>query len=384
MTQMANQRLIYLDTAAATPLDPRVKKVLARFEQKTFGNPSSLHRLGREAKVSMEKARGDVAKVLGAVPSEIIFTSGGTESNNLALQSFPRGQVVTTNIEHSSVLQVCRQKELGGQKITYLKVDELGLVNPKQLIKAIKPETVLVSIHYANNEVGTVQPIKDLARLIKKFRQKNNTSLPYFHIDACQAPRFLPLDVNKLGVDLMTLNGSKIYGPKGVGLLYARRDVPLKPLLVGGGQEGGRRSGTENVTGILGLAEALKICQQNRESESNHLTRLRNNFWQQLKKAVPTAKLNGHGAERLPNNLSLTFPGVSADYLLLALDRSGVAVSLGSACSSRHRDPSYVIMALGRTRAEAGSTVRLSLGRDTTKSDLEFVLSIIKKYVQPA
>lgn len=346
------KRRLYLDTAAGT--EP---------------NPASLHATGVEAAARVARARREVALVLGAQPDEIVFTAGGTEANNLALNA--RRQVVTLATEHASVLAPARR---GAH--TIVPVDADGRVDLRALEQAITPETELVSVHYVNNEIGTIQPLAQVAKIVRRARKKFGTPTPYLHTDACQAPRVAPLVAVSLGVDLMSLNAAKLYGPRGVGALYVRRGVPLTPLLLGGGQESGRRAGTENVAGIVAFARALATAARRREADNKKLLPLRNYFIEKLL-ALPGVEPNGSLKERAANNVNMLVRGVLAEQLVLELDAQGVAVSTGAACSIAHFDESYVVRALGRSAEEAASSVRFTLGRDTTRADINFVLKIL-------
>ena len=344
-----------------------------------MSNPSSIHEEGMRAKKALEDARAKVAELIGAHPNEIIFTSGGTEGNNLAIfgcatLSVAHKEIITTSIEHASVLEPA--KKLGAAIIS---VGESGIVDSEEIKKNLNSETKLVSIIYANNEIGTIQPIREIARVIRNFRKTRNSELgtgnfPLFHIDACQAPRFLDLNVARLGVDLMTLNGSKIYGPKGSGCLYVRRGIKLTPLFWGGGQERGLRSGTENVPAIIGFAEALALCAKLREKESAQLTKLRDELVAGLLK-IEGVKLNGHATQRLPNNVNVNLPILEPEQWVLELDAKGIACSAGSACSSNKQNDDYDIIG-----------VRFSLGRETTKAEINYIIKtvflILKKYVR--
>lgn len=378
---------IYLDAAAATPLDRRVLAVMRPYLTREFGNPSSLYRSGVIARRAVETARTVIASILAAHADEIIFTSGGTESNNLAIQGVVRaagrGHLITTAIEHASVLRPCRALERQGLTLTYLPVGNDGLVDPAELKKTLRPETILVSIGYVNNEIGAIQPIREIARVIRNFKKLQATNYklkadtyPYFHIDGCQAPRFLDCRVSTLGVDLMTINSGKIYGPKGAGCLYVRRGIKLTPLLEGGGQEQGLRSGTENVPGLVGFAKALERCVELREKESTRLSNLRDYFIFRLLK-LDRVTLNGSPDTRLPNNVNVSFAGTDSEFVVLNLDAAGVACSSGSACSTQTKDSSYVMAALGGSEDQARGAVRFTLGRETTKRDLDYVLKIL-------
>ncbi|MDP2860163.1 MAG: cysteine desulfurase family protein, partial [bacterium] len=338
---------IYLDHAATTYLDPRVQEAMRPFWQKEFGNASSLYLEGRLAKQAIEDARKTCAKILNCLPEEIIFTGSGTESDNLAVIGTAYGigkplHAITTKIEHHAVLHSFNFLESIGWKVDYLSVDKYGLVTPEQVAKAIRPETALISIMFANNEVGTVEPIKEISsklpglasarpRAGKAQSSKLGKNKIYFHTDACQAAGFFNLDTQKLGVDLLTINGSKIYGPKGTGLLYIKKGTPLKPVIQGGGQEKGIRPGTENVAGTVGLSKALELAVEEREGEAKRLTILRDILIRGVLATIPGAILNGHPTLRLPNNANFCFPGVEGESLLLLLDKEGICGSTGSA-----------------------------------------------------
>lgn len=401
-------------------MDKRVKKAMMPFWVEDFGNPNALYKEGLVARQAIEQAREDAAKVLGARAKEIIFTNGGTESDNLAifgvarnfLESFgkslslrtdskgkstesdiasgftsytPRPHIITTKFEHHAVLNACKFLETQGFEVTYLDVGKDGVVNPDDVKKALKPETILVTIMYANNEIGTVQPIKEIAKVIRNFKKAlpgQKPTKPFFHTDACQAPGYLDLNVERLGVDLLTLNGSKIYGPKGTGLLYVKDGVKLQPLLYGGEQERKLRPGTENVTGIVGLAEALKIADTEKEKEAKRLSTLRDYFTQRLTTEISKTVLNGHPSERLPNNVNVSILDVEGEAVILYLDEKGVACSTGSACTSESLEPSHVIMAIGRPHAYAHGAMRFSLGRSTTKKDIDYVMKVLPPIVE--
>lgn len=376
---MFKKKRIYLDTAATTPIDKEVARAMEPFYREVFGNSSSIHKEGEKARRALEDARRQIASTLGALPDEIVFTSGGTESNNLTFTVAGNDMVVSSAIEHSSVMNISRDREKKGLPVVMIPVLANGLIDLEKAKQLITKETRLVSVMMASNEIGTVQPIKEIAKIIRKIRKESGQSFPYLHTDACQAGRFLSIDVNKLGVDLLTLNSSKIYGPKGVGLLYVRRGVPIEPIFWGGGQESGRRSGTENVSGIVGFAKALEIAKNNSEAESKRLTAVRDFFWQEIKTNFPTAVLHGELENRLPNNLNFSLPGFDAEQLVIELDQKGVACSTGSACSVKEADESYVIMALTGDRDLAKSALRFSLGRDTTISDIKKVVEYLKQ-----
>ncbi|MBI4691999.1 MAG: cysteine desulfurase [Candidatus Terrybacteria bacterium] len=376
---------IYMDHAATTYLDSRVKKAMEDFWFKKFGNPSSLYKEGREAKKAINSARQEIAEIINAKPEEIIFTSGGTESNNLAIFGVSKGSpwnprttlghIITTKFEHHSVLNPIKFLEKQGYKITWLEVGKEGIVNPNDVKKALRPETVLVSIMYANNEIGTIQPIAEIGKILKKHPV-------IFHTDACQSAGYLDLNVDKLGVDLMTVNGSKMYGPKGIGFLYVRKGVKLAPLMHGGEQERKMRPGTENVPAIVGLASAFKMAQKEKNKEKRRLTGLRDYFIKRLTTEIPKVFLNGHPSRRLPNNINVSILGVEGEAVVLYLDEAGVSCSTGSACSSESLEPSHVIMALGRPYEYGHGSLRFSLGRRNTKKDIDYVMKVLTTIVK--
>lgn len=386
---------IYLDTAARTPIDKRVAKVMIDAHTKTFANAGSIHKEGMEAYKILETSRKRIANILGCHADELIFTSGGTESDNLAVfgvaravKNFQHGRradedkklrIVVSAIEHVAVLEAAKKLEAENFAIDYLSVGEDGIVDPKELEKVLTPQTILVSIMYVNNEIGTIQPIREIAKVIRNWRKKNKTSYPYFHTDACQAGRFLDLSTNKLGVDLLSLSGSKIYGPHNVGLLYVKRGTLIEPIIYGGSQENGRRAGTEDVAAVAGLAEALRLCSLTRETESKKLSRLRDFLINAVIKEIPTARLNGSVKARLPNNINFSFLGESGEQLVLRLDARGFAVSSGAACSSRKKSNSYVIIATSGDKKRAESSVRITLGRETSKADIDKLIKTLSE-----
>ena len=370
--------MIYLDYAAATPVDPDVVASMQPYLSDLFYNPSATYLAAKAVADDIQNARANVAHWLGAKPTEVLFTAGGTEANNLAItgvmSQFPDGNIVISSIEHESVRQpavACDYHEAP--------VSSEGLVDVTALEKLIDDDTVLVSIMYANNEIGTVQPLKEIATLLQKVRRarqdEGNERPLYLHTDACQAGNYLDLHTARLGVDLMTLNGGKIYGPKQSGVLYVRTGVVLRPQILGGGQERGLRSGTENVAGIVGLATALDKAQSMRAEESGRLQKLRDDFARQLQALKPEVMINGSLKKRLPNNISVTFPGVDNERLMMQLDLAGIMCAVGSACSASSDEPSHVLKAIGLSDAEAQSTLRFSLGRQTLEKDIQQVLS---------
>jgi len=405
MNTMKRKR-IYLDNSATTPVDKRVEKVMQPYLRKEFGNPSALYKEGVMARQAVEHARQSVAESLGAHSDEIVFTGSGTESDNLAilgviksckgpsfatavsakdrpLQRRQLPHIVTSVIEHPAVLEVCKALERDGvADITYVGVNEQGIVDPKEVKEALRSETVLVSIMYANNEIGTIQSIRDIAKVVRGWRKQNSTEYPYFHTDACQATNYLDINVLRLGVDLLTINGSKIYGPKGVGALYIKRGTNIAPMIYGGGQEGGLRGGTENVSAVVGLAEAMKILQELKEKEIIRLIDLRDYFIKELLVQIPNSILNGDKELRLPNNVNISIPNIDSEQLVIELDAKGVATSARSACKSKDYESSYVIMALGRKPLLNEGGVRFSLGRDTRKKDIDYVLKVLSKIIK--
>ncbi len=380
--------MVYLDHSSATPTSPEVLKAMEPFFLKTFANPSSLHQLGVESRKAVEDSRKIVANLLGTQPDSIIYVSGGTEANNLAIFGSTRGlkpgHIITTRVEHSSVLEPIKRLESEGWKITYLPVNSEGFVNPSDLAKSLNSETVLVSIMYANNEVGSIQQISELGKIVNRFKKSNNSTYPFFHTDACQAPEYLPLQVEKLHVDLMSLNGGKIYGPKGIGVLYKRRGINLSPIILGGGQEGSVRSGTENVASIVGFAKALQVSTKKSASETIRLRKLTKYLIDELKKLFPNLVLNGPelGEGRLPNNLNFSVGNIEGEKFVLYLDSFNILCSTASACTESKNEPSHVLKAIGLSEKDNRSSVRFSLGRGTSKDELKYTISSIKKIKQ--
>ncbi len=383
---------VYLDYASTTPLHPKVLELMLAYFGLKYGNPSSLHSLGREARQAIYCARKEIAEILGCSPQEIIFTGSGTESNNLAIFGVSLAlkkygnHIITSSIEHPAVLEPCRELEKEGFKVSYAPVDKDGILDINFIKKEITENTILISVMYANNEIGTIQPIKELGKIVLETREqrkrKRQKTPIYFHSDACQAAAYLPLNVQELKVDLLSINGSKIYGPKGIGVLYVRKEVEIKPLILGGGQEFGLRSGTENVPAIVGMAQALKIVQKERVKESQREQKLRDYFISQIIRYIPGAILNGHPIKRLPNNVNIYIPGIEGDTLLFLLDKAGISVSLGSACHTQKLEPSHVILALGRSPEYAKKTLRFTLGRQTKKHHLDYVVKVLREILK--
>jgi len=371
---------IYFDHSATTPLDPRVLDAMLPFLSGTFGNPSSAHSEGRKARAAVELARAQVAALIGADPSEIIFTASGTEADNLAILGAPHDacrHVITSTIEHPAVLEPCRSLELRGVRVTRLPVDGWGRVNPLSLREALGSNTCLVSIMTANNVVGTLQPIEELAQICKQHGV-------LFHTDAVQAAGKVPLDVKRVPIDLLSLSAHKLHGPKGIGALYVRRGVKLSPLVYGGGQESGLRSATENVAGIVGFGAAAELARQEISTEAARLTDLRKQILEGLRQTVPQAFLIGHPEERLPGHLCLGLAGQEDEIgrLIGLLDEHGVAVSGGSACSSNHgSEPSKVLLAMGFEAERARGLLRITLGRFNSSTEVESFLEIFPRAV---
>ena len=377
-----SERIIYMDHSATTPVRPEVLQAMMPHFTSDFGNPSSIYTVGQEARKAVDDARERIARNLGARMSEIVFTSGGTESDNAALKGVAfairslGNHIITTTIEHHAVLHTCYQLEQFGFDVTYVPVDEYGIVDPQDIVDAITDKTILVSVMMANNEIGTVQPIREIARLVKaEAKQRSQTIV--FHTDAVQAAGFLDINARSLGVDLLSLSAHKIYGPKGVGLLYIKRGTPFEEQNAGGGQERQRRSGTENVPGIVGFDEALNLAVTEREDNSAHCLRLREKFVQGIFETIDGVRLNGHPELRLPGNVNISFEGVEGEPVLLGLDFAGVCASSGSACSSASLEPSHVLLAIGLTAEMAQGSLRITLGRDNTDEDVDYVLSVL-------
>ena len=380
---------VYLDHAATTPIDSRVREVMLPYLGEKFGNPSSFHSLGKEIKDDLDDARESIANILHIRPDEILFTSGGTESDNLAILGYARANqkqgkhLITTAIEHHAVLEsMIHLEKKEGFEVTYLKPDREGLVSVEQVAAVLRPDTILVSVMYANNEIGTIQPIAEIGNLIQKQRKESGNAWPMFHTDACQATGYLDLNIEKLHVDMLTLNGSKMYGPKGTGLLYVKRGIKLQPLQFGGSQERALRPGTEDVASIMGMARALELVQADREQETQRLIPLRDKLIRELKVRIPKIRLNGDAVQRLPNNVNISFMDIEGEALILYLDAAGIYASTGSACTSISLDPSHVILALGMPYEVAHGSIRFSLGHATTDKDIDYVLETLPPLVE--
>ncbi len=372
---------IYMDHNATTPLREDVLKAMLPYLRGEFGNASSLHYFGIQARRAVEAAREKVATALGAQLREIIFTGCGTEADNQAIKGVMfanRGKgdhIITSRIEHKAVLQTCQYLEKQGFRVTYLPVDEYGLVNPDDVAQAITGRTVLVSVMFANNEVGTIQPIGAIAQVCRERGV-------YFHTDAVQMVGKLPIDVNELGIDLLSLSAHKFYGPKGVGALYVRKGVKVDSLLHGGHQEWGRRAATENVAGIVGLGRALELRLGEMDAEAERLTALRERLYAGLLARIPHVYLNGHPSERLPGTLNVCFEYIEGEGIIMGLDLAGVAVSSGSACTSAELSPSHVLLAMGVPPAVAQGSIRFGLGRENSDADVDYVLEKLPPIIE--
>jgi len=374
--------VIYADNNATTPVDPRVKEAMLPYLEGKFGNPNSLHTKGREAREAVEEAREKVAGLLNCRQEEIIFTGSATESNNHVVKGtvFARKDdgkhIITSKVEHKCVLEACKWLEEQGFEVTYLDVDEEGYVSPEELEEELREDTILVSIMMANNEIGTIQPIKELTQTV------HEESNAYFHTDMAQCPGKLEVDVLKLGVDMATVNAHKMYGPKGVGALYKKKDLKIDPLLHGGGQENGERSSTENVPHIVGFGKACELAKENWKEEKKELTEMHGRFIEEVQEKIENVKLNGPREARLPGNTNLSFIGVEGEALVLRLDERGIEVATGSACSSEELKASHVLEAIGRGPELAHSSLRVSFGRFNTMEDVDRVVEVLEEEVE--
>ncbi len=383
MNQQA-KRTVYLDHAATTAVDPRVVEAMLPYWTERYGNPSSIYSLGRDAYHALDQSRQTVAGILNCSPREVVFTSCGTESDNMALRGVAlerrhrakKNHIITSPIEHHAIVHTVEQlDETFGFEVTYVPVDHYGMVNPADVENAIRPDTALISIMYGNNEVGTIEPIAEIGAIARAHKI-------IFHTDAVQAGGTLSLDVKMLNVDLLSLSAHKFYGPKGVGVLYARRGVPLLPMQTGGAHERRRRAGTENIAYIVGLATALRLAYEEAEEANARITELRDRLIAGVLQRIPESQLSGHPTQRLPNNASFLFKYIEGESILLSLDLMGVAASSGSACTSGSLEPSHVLTAMGYPHEVAHGSLRLTLGKENTGEDVDYVLDILPGIVE--
>ncbi len=371
---------IYMDNSATSKPDPEVVSAMLPYFNEYFGNASSLHSFGQEAAGALDRSRQQVADLIGAQPDEIIFTSGGTESDNLALKGIAYlkknagKHIITSVVEHPAILNTCKNLQDHGFKVTYLPIDDQGLIDPNDVEDAINNDTILVSIMHANNEIGTIQPIEDISRLAHEKGV-------LVHTDAVQSIGKIPVNVDDLGVDMLSLSAHKIHGPKGVGALYVRKGTRLESLIHGGGHEWGKRSGTENVPGIVGLAKASELAGQRLEKDAGHLTNLRDAAITKILESISESYLDGHSTQRLPNNVHIRFSYVEGESLLMMLNMKGVAVSTGSACSSKSLEPSHVLAALGIPPEQIHGSLRITLGRENTMDEVDYVVENLVEIV---
>jgi len=376
------KRRVYMDYGAATPLDPKVMEAMVPYFTQVYGNPSSVHSLGQEPRRALEDSRSKVAKLVGAKTSgEIVFTSGATESNNLAIKGVAYrnrnkgNHIITTTIEHMSVLNPCKSLGKEGFEITYVPVDRQGVVNLEKLEEAINDKTILISVMYANGEIGTIQPIKQIGKIAKDHNV-------YLHVDGVAAVGKVPVNVEEEYIDLLTISSNDMYGPKGVGALYIKRGTKIQPIVHGGGQEGGLRSGTENIPAIVGTGKAAEIAQAEMESESKRLSYLRDRLIRGVLEDVEDSYLNGHPTKRLPNNANLRFSYIEGESLILSLDMLGIQVSSGSACTSKTLEPSHVLLAIGLAHEEAHGSLLFTLGKQNMEEDVDYVLGVLPTIVK--
>ena len=374
--------MIYLDNAASTAVHPEVVKEMLPYFDVQYGNPSSIHQFGRKAKNAIQKARKQVAALIDAEPDEILFTSGGTESNNTILYGIPKSRgpkfvlnhIITSSIEHEAILEPCRDLEKNGVKVTYLPVDEHGIVNPGDITNSVNPQTVIVSVMFANNEVGTIQPIKEISKICNKYQ------IP-LHTDAVQAVGKVPINVKELGVDALSISSHKINGPKGIGALFIKKGLKIVPYITGGGQENGLRSGTENVASIVGFGKACEIAKERFNENISHFQTLHSSMLSRIVKEIPHVKLNGHPEKRIFNNIHFTFLGVNGEDLIIKLDEHGIAASTGSACSVHTQKASHVLKAMDFNHEQITGSLRMSFGYMNTLDEVEQTVEVLKMVV---
>ena len=373
-------KLIYLDNAATTKLDDEVLKEMLPYLKDNYGNPSSIYKLGREARKAIEDSREKIAKVLNCKANEIYFTAGGSESDNTAIKGIAKANkkrgnhIITSKIEHPAVLETCKQLEKEGFEITYISVDEKGIVDLEELKKSIKPTTILITIMFANNEIGTIQPIEEIGKIAKG----NNI---YFHTDSVQAVGSIKIDVQKLNIDSLSLSGHKFYGPKGVGALYVKTGVPFEKFISGGHQERNKRAGTENVAGIVGIGKAIELAYENLDEYNKKIKELRDYYVKQVEEKIPYIKINGDMEKRLPGNSNISFRFIEGEGLLLNLDLKGICASSGSACTSGSLDPSHVLLAIGLPHEIAHGSLRVSIGKYNTKEEIDYLIENLMEIV---
>jgi cysteine desulfurase len=378
---VSSSKIIYLDHAATTPVDPQVVKAMIPYFTDNFGNPSSSHSTGLEARYAIEGARAEISSFVSSMPEEIVFTSGGTESNNFAIKGVALAgtdkgnHIITSSIEHHSILEACHYLEKLGFNVSYIKVDGEGLVDPDRIKKAITKKTTLISIMHANNEIGSMQPIAEIGSIAKEREI-------CFHTDLVQTFGHIPIDVNRLNIDLFSASAHKFYGPKGVGIVYIRRGTRIHPFMQGGDQEDGRRASTHNVPGIMGMAKAVELARSQMVTEAKRLTRLREKLINGIMKKIEYCRLNGHSKLRLPNNVNLTFEYIDGGSMMLKLDRKGIMCSTSSACSSSNTEPSHVLRAIGLPLKLVFGSLRFSLGKSTSDQGIQYLLKILPAMVE--
>lgn len=371
---------IYFDNAATTKLDDEVLNEMIPYLKENYGNASSIYKLGRESRKAVEDSREKIAKVLNCKPEEIYFTAGGSESDNTAIKGIARANknkgnhIITSKIEHPAVLETCKELEKEGFEVSYISVDENGILNIEELKKSIKPETILITVMFANNEIGTIEPIKEIGKIAKE----NNI---YFHTDAVQAVGSVKIDVQELNIDSLSLSGHKFYGPKGIGALYVRKGVRFEKYISGGHQEKNKRAGTENVAGIVGIGKAIELAYMNLEEHNKKIKELRDYYIKQVKEKIPYIKINGDMESRLPGNSNISFRFIEGEGLLLNLDLKGICASSGSACTSGSLDPSHVLLAIGLPHEIAHGSLRITIGKYNTKEEIDYLVESLVEIV---